>query len=261
PKRTSLQSAFCFRRRAHRAQSISAEVHYFYHLKDGKISEYWLLADINFVKRADSKLAGSESLDESRSRCTSAFLDLRYLPNVMDGRGTLCRQSRVDRRVLNGIFWVLRSGAPWRDLPDNLGPYTTRYNRFVRWRRAGVWARIMSALAGAHDAAVQMIDTSIVRSASAWGVHHTEPWAVDGAVTIGLTSKIHAVVDTNGLPVRLALSAGEAHDNRVAGKLLSRLKSRTMLLADRGYDADCIRALAPKKGAWANIPPRCNRSE
>jgi transposase len=68
-----------------------------------------------------------------------------------------------DRRILNGIFWVLRSGAPWRDLPSSFGPYTTCYNRFVRWRRAGVWARIMNALAGAHDAAVQMIDTSIVR--------------------------------------------------------------------------------------------------
>ena len=39
-----------------------------------------------------------------------------------------------DRRVLNGIFWVLRSGAPWRDLPDHFGPYTTCYNRFVRWQ-------------------------------------------------------------------------------------------------------------------------------
>ena len=64
-----------------------------------------------------------------------------------------------DRRVLNGIFWVLRSGAPWRDLPDEFGPYTTCYNRFVRWRRAGVWSRIMDALAAGHDAAVQMIDT------------------------------------------------------------------------------------------------------
>jgi transposase len=61
-----------------------------------------------------------------------------------------------DRRVLNGIFWVLRSGAPWRDLPDDFGPYTTCYNRFVRWRRAGVWGRIMNALAAAHDASVQM---------------------------------------------------------------------------------------------------------
>ncbi|MGX1357151.1 transposase [Bradyrhizobium elkanii] len=68
-----------------------------------------------------------------------------------------------DRRVLNGIFWVLRSGAPWRDLPAAFGPYTTCYNRFVRWRRADVWSRIMDALAAAHDAAVQMIDNSIVR--------------------------------------------------------------------------------------------------
>jgi transposase len=63
-----------------------------------------------------------------------------------------------DRRVLNGILWVLRSGAPWRDLPQEFGPYTTCYNRFVRWRRAGVWTKTMNALAVVHDAAVQMID-------------------------------------------------------------------------------------------------------
>ena len=48
------------------------------------------------------------------------------------------RGVRRDRRVLNGIFWVLRSGAPRRDLPETYGPRTTCYNRFVRWRRAGV---------------------------------------------------------------------------------------------------------------------------
>jgi transposase len=74
-----------------------------------------------------------------------------------------------------------------------------------------------------------------------------------------LTSKIHAVVDTNGLPVQLALTAGKAHDNRLAGKLLSRLQSGTMLLADLGYDADWIGTLAPTGAAWANIPPRGNR--
>jgi transposase len=76
----------------------------------------------------------------------------------------------------------------------------------------------------------------------------------------GLTSKIHALVDSKGLPVRLALTAGEAHDNRLASKLLSRLKPKTMLLADRGYDANWIRELALRRGAWANIPPKCNRS-
>jgi transposase len=56
--------------------------------------------------------------------------------------------------------------------------------------------------------------------------------------------KIHAVVDSSGLPVRLALTTGEAHDNRLAAALLSRLRSGSMLLADRGYDADWIRALS-----------------
>jgi transposase len=161
-----------------------------------------------------------------------------------------------DRRVLNGNFWVLRSGAPWRDLPKSFGPYTTCYNRFVRWRRAGVWSKIMHALAGAHDAAVQMIDTSIVRVHQHAACVTRNRRQSMGRSRGGLTSKIHAVVDGNGLPVWLALTGGEAHDNRLAGKLLSRLKPGAMLLAVRGYDADWIRALVRQHGAWANIPPK-----
>jgi transposase len=49
-----------------------------------------------------------------------------------------------DRRVLNGIFWVLRTGAPWRALPKEFGPRTTCYNRFVRRRKAGVWDHVLA---------------------------------------------------------------------------------------------------------------------
>jgi transposase len=69
-----------------------------------------------------------------------------------------------DRRVLNGIFWVLRSGAPWRDLPERFGPRTTCYNRFVRWRKAGVWDRMMDAITAAHHGDIQMIDSTSVRA-------------------------------------------------------------------------------------------------
>ena len=92
----------------------------------------------------------------------------------------------------------------------------------------------MDALAAGHDAAVQMIDTSIVR------VHQHGASIVDnnhqdmGRSRGGLTSKIHAVVDTNGMPVHLALTPGEAHDNRLCSVLLSALLPQTMLLADRG---------------------------
>jgi transposase len=72
-------------------------------------------------------------------------------------------QPRQNLRVMNGIFWVLRTGAPWRDLPERYGPYTTAYNRFNRWRKAGIWDRLMDAVTKAHDGKVQMIDSSIVR--------------------------------------------------------------------------------------------------
>ena len=78
----------------------------------------------------------------------------------MDRRGP---KPRDNRRVLNGIFWVLRTGAPWRDLPERYGPYTSAYNRFNRWRKAGIWDRLMDAVVKAYDGKVQMIDSSIVR--------------------------------------------------------------------------------------------------
>jgi IS5 family transposase len=110
----------------------------------------------------------------------------------------------------------------------------------------------MNALAAGHDAAVQMVDTSVVRvhqhGACIANNNHQEMGRSRG----GLTSKIHAVVDTNGLPVHLALTPGEAHDNRLCSVLLSALPPQAMLLADRGYDADWIRELARQQGAWAN---------
>jgi transposase len=66
--------------------------------------------------------------------------------------------------VLNGIFWVLRSGAPWRDMPERYGPRTTCYNRFVRWRKAGVWDRLMDAITAAYDGDIQMIDSTSIRA-------------------------------------------------------------------------------------------------
>ena len=68
-----------------------------------------------------------------------------------------------DRKVLNGIFWRLRTGSPWADIPERYGPCTTCYNRFVRWRKLGVWDRIFAAVSRAHDGDLQMVDSSSIR--------------------------------------------------------------------------------------------------
>lgn len=56
-----------------------------------------------------------------------------------------------DRRVISGIVYVIRHGLQWKDAPRGYGPSKTLYNRFIRWSRLGVFARIFAALAGASD--------------------------------------------------------------------------------------------------------------
>lgn len=83
---------------------------------------------------------------------------LPLLPNKPRG------MARVeDRKVLNGIYWRLRTDSPWADIPERYGPYTTCYNRFVRWRKLGVWDAIFEAVSKAYEGSLQMVDSSSIR--------------------------------------------------------------------------------------------------
>ena len=74
-------------------------------------------------------------------------------------------KARVDdRRVVNGIFYVLRTHCPWRDLPERYGPRMTVYNRFNRWARAGVWVTVFKTLAAKSPGSMAFIDSSIIRA-------------------------------------------------------------------------------------------------
>ena len=68
-----------------------------------------------------------------------------------------------DRRVLDGIYWQLRTGSPWADIPERYGPSTTCYNRFVRWRRLRVWDWVFEAISAAYEGDLQMIDSTSIR--------------------------------------------------------------------------------------------------
>lgn len=80
------------------------------------------------------------------------------------------RPNSDHRQIMNGIIWVLKSGAPWRDLPERYGKVGTVSSRFYRWVAAGVWQRVLAALQGQADDAgtvdweLHMLDGSIVRA-------------------------------------------------------------------------------------------------
>jgi transposase len=76
----------------------------------------------------------------------------------------------------------------------------------------------------------------------------------------GLTTKIHALVDANGLPIALKLTEGQAHDGRSAADMLEAIGTGQILLADRAYDSDATRDELAERGAWANIKPLAQRT-
>ena len=167
-------------------------------------------------------------------------------------------QSADDERHLLGAA----NRSPWRDLPERYGPYTTVYNRFNRWRKAGIWDRLMDAIVKAHDGEVQMIDSSIVRvhQHASGGKKESGDRCV-GRSRGGLTTKIHA----RGRRPRPAgpalITPGQAHDLTAAEPPARCLEPRTIVLADKAYDADRICDLHRGHGAIPNIPTRSKRKE
>ncbi len=89
-----------------------------------------------------------------------------FLPFLIETGPKRGRPPKDHRRVLDGVFWIARTGAPWRDLPAAFGKWGSVYRQFLRWSRAGLWDLLLEALAGSDAApgAVQMIDSTIVRA-------------------------------------------------------------------------------------------------
>jgi transposase len=69
-----------------------------------------------------------------------------------------------NRRFLDAVLWIARTGAPWADLPERFGKYDTAYQRFNRWAKRGVWNRVMEALGGDADLEHLLLDSTIVRA-------------------------------------------------------------------------------------------------
>jgi len=93
-----------------------------------------------------------------------------YLPKGKSGSGLRGRPRTEDRKIINGLIWLLRSGAPWRDIPDRYGPFTTIYTRFRELISSGSLVKIVSSLQLHFELAELLqdeeweIDTTIIRA-------------------------------------------------------------------------------------------------
>ncbi|MDC0657792.1 IS5 family transposase [Leisingera sp. SS27] len=178
-------------------------------------------------------------------------------------RDTNGRKPANHRLVRDGIFWISRTGSPWRDLPEEFGKWSSVYRQFRRWTLAGLWEDILDALnqSRAVPGALQMVDSTVIRAHhQAAGGKRGTPEQGFGRSRGGFSTKIHLRVNAHGLPMRTEITPGQTSDYLGFDLVMAdNLPEPKVLLADRGYDADRIRENMNVRNIQPQIPMRKTR--
>ncbi|MGH8193860.1 MAG: IS5 family transposase [Woeseiaceae bacterium] len=188
-----------------------------------------------------------------------AFIEplLPELPTRADGRG---RPWRDSREVLNGILWILRTGAQWSEMPKRYPPYQTCHRRFQQWRRSGVMNRLLEALAKDLEqrGKINLEECFIDGSFSA---------AKKGALAFGKTKrgkgcKVMAIADRAGLPIALCTASASPHETKFVKQLIEHRLTEgkpERLIGDKAYDSDSLDDDCMNLGVAMIAPHRSNR--
>lgn len=165
-----------------------------------------------------------------------------------------------DRRFVEAVLWILRTGAPWRDLPTELGKWSTVYRRYPRWAVAGRWEVLRQTLEE-PTLGYLLIDSTIIKAhphAAGASKRGERPEAL-GRSRGGLSTKLHALVTEQGRLVRYLLTGGEASDIIHAKELVSKDIVGTGIVGDRAYDGNAFVSHLRELELEVVIPSRANR--
>jgi transposase len=176
--------------------------------------------------------------------------------------------------ILNGILWILATGAPWRDLPERYGPWSTVANRFYAWQHSGLWDQLLTDLQqaaherGELDWSLHFVDGTMIRAHQhAAGARKGGGDQALGRSRGGFSTKLHLRAEGQGKPMLFRLTAGQRHEQTMfeplmeAGHIKGRGRPRhhpKRVVGDKGYSSRRIRRYLRRKGIGGVIPHKRN---
>ena len=181
------------------------------------------------------------------------------------------RPARDRRVVLEGVLWVLQTGAPWRDLPTRFGAWQTVYGHFRSWVRSGCLDRVLKTLLGRMTRSRRVsqglwcVDTTVIRASRSAGGAKQSDLAQEpadhalGRSRGGFGTKLSLVCDEQGTPLGVALGPGQEHDIRRLVEVLRAalpLGRPERLAADKAYSVAWVREWLRERGVEPVIPSR-----
>jgi transposase len=162
------------------------------------------------------------------------------------------------RLTVEGMFYRMRVGCPWRDLPKVFGGWNRVYKRFNAWSASGKWGRIFKALVLGSDREWVFIDGSYAKAHQHSAGAASQNDEAIGKSRAGNTSKIHLAVDSYGLPIEFEITGGHINDCTAAPDLIVKLPTAQTIIADKGYDSERIREKITSQGTQVVIPRKKN---
>lgn len=158
---------------------------------------------------------------------------------------------------VEAIFWMARTGAQWRELPEKYGKWNSVFSRFNAWAKKHIWSKLLEFCAQDPDLEYVMVDATIVRAhACAAGYGNQESEGL-GRSKGGFTSKIHAKVDALGNLLKITITAGQKNDITQADTLLHNVFN-AYVIADKGYSSKVLRSKIIAQHCQPVIPPKSN---
>lgn len=164
------------------------------------------------------------------------------------------------RNIFTGILYRLKTGCPWRYLPECFGKYNTVFKAFRRWTKLDKFTKLFKQLIKDPDMEWLSIDGTHIRAhQSSAGIGNPKSEAIAKSAG-GNSTKIHMIVDAHGNPLDFLVSDGATHDVKVAPELIKKveLKETKILNADRGYISEDFKMNLLKNEVHPNIPNRKN---